>query len=689
MSDNPLLATSGLPAFNEIRPEHVVPAAKAILQQAEAQLTAIEANLEPTWEGTIGRLEPLDIGFDYGWKPVGHLFNVMNSPELRTAYETVLPEMVAFGLRVSQSQPIYQAIKGLRNSPAWSSLTEPQRRIVEQRIKDAELSGIALSDADRERFNAIEQQLSSLTTDFSNHVLDATKAYALEVTSASDATGWPDSLRQLAAQAYRKAHPEAPEPTAEHGPWRITLETPLYIPFMEHCQNRALREQLYRAFITRAAAPPNDNAALIPQIVDLRHEKARLLGYQNYAEVSLARKMAPSVAAIQQQLRELREASWTAAQRDLKDLEEFKAGRGDHTPLALWDVAFWAERLREERYAYTDEQLRPYFPLERVLDGLFALLKRLFGVQVVNATDSVSVWHPDVRFYRVLDEQGQPLAGFFLDPYSRPENKRGGAWMDDCLGRRKLGNEWRLPIAHLVCNQTPPIEGRPSLMTFAEVETLFHEMGHGLQHMLTRVTEADAAGINGVEWDAVELPSQFMENWCYHRPTLLGLTGHYQTGEPLPEVLFEKIVAARNYRAGSMMLRQILFGLVDLELHTTWDPQGTETAHDVQRRISQYTNVLPLLPEDRFLCAFTHIFAGGYAAGYYSYKWAEILSADAFAAFEEAGLDNPQAVAQTGRRFRETVLALGGGRHPREVFRDFRGRDPSVEPLLRHNGLKQ
>ena len=687
--NNPLLASTGLPDFAAIRPEHIVPAVRHVLTEATTKLEAIEGELTPTWDGTIAQLEEIDRPFEYGWKPVGHLFGVLNSDELRTAYETVLPEVVQFGLRASQSEPIYRALKQLRDGSEWSRLDEAQQRIIADRIKGAELSGIALTGEQRERFNAIEQELSQITTEYSNHVLDATKAYSLDVTDPADAEGWPSTLRNFAAKAWNAAHADAAsKATPEAGPWRITLEIPLYQPFMEHCRNRVLREQLYRAFVTRASSGEFDNGPLITRILKLRQEKSRLLGYRNFAEVSLARKMAPSVEAVRQMFAQLRDASWNAAVRDLDDLKAVKTSRGDATPLEVWDVAFWAERLREERYAYTDAELRPYFPFEKVLDGLFQLLGRLFGITIRQVTDNISVWHPDVRFYQVYDDCGAHIASFYLDPFSRPENKRGGAWMDDCLGRRMLGDRTQIPVAHLVCNQTPPLADTPSLMSFREVETLFHEMGHGLQHMLTTVDHADAAGINGVEWDAVELPSQFMENWCYHRPTLFGLTGHYQTGEPLPESLFEKVRAAKNYRVGSMTLRQLLFGMTDITLHSDFDPNGSETPHDVNRRLSQQTSVLPLLPEDRSLCSFQHIFSGGYAAGYYSYKWAEILSADAFSAFEDAGLDNSGEVQQTGRRFRDTVLALGGGRHPMNVFRDFRGREPSVEALLRHSGLK-
>ena len=687
-AENPLLATAGLPEYARIEAEHVEPAVKQRLSEALVQLEAIEKNAGPTWEKTIAALEALDQPFEHVWEPVGHLFGVKNSPELRAAYEAVLPEVVQFGLRARQSQPIYEALKGLKAGPQWSRLSEAQQRIVTERLRDAELAGIGLTGSDRERFNAIEQELSQLSTDFSNHVLDATKAFAMDVTEVSDAEGWPETLRQMAAQSWNKAHAETPTATPQAGPWRITLEASSYIPFMEHCRNRTLREKLYRGFITRAAAEPNDNSGLIPKILALRLEEAKLLGFENFAAVSLSRKMAGKAEAVRDMFTKLREASWAAAERDLHDLKSLKETRGDTSPLQLWDVGFWAERLREQRFDYTDEQLRPYFPFEKVLDGLFRLIHRLFGVTVEPAKEPVSVWNDDVRFYHIHDETGQLIASFFLDPYSRPENKRGGAWMDNCLGRRRFADgRLQLPVAHLVCNQTPPVGDKPSLMSFSEVETLFHEMGHGLQHMLTKVELADAAGIRGVEWDAVELPSQFMENWCYHRPTLMGMTGHYQTGEPLPDELFEKIYSARTYRAGSMMLRQLMLGMTDLELHSSFDPQGTESPFEVQQRISQLTSLLPLLPEDRFLCSFQHIFSGGYAAGYYSYKWAEILSADAFAAFEEAGLDNDAAVARTGRKFRDTVLALGGSQHPLEVFRAFRGREPSVEPLLRHSGL--
>jgi len=716
-STNPLLQTSGLPRFDEIEPAHIVPGVKAVLAEADRRITELEQKLqdgtEPTWENTVEELDEIGRPFEYSWGPVSHLFGVKNSPELRDAYEAVQPEVVEFSLRVRQSEPVFRALKALQEGPQWEQLSGTRRRIIEKMILSAELAGIALSEEQRERFNEITQELSKLSTEFSNHVLDATKAFSLIITDLADAEGLPPSLRQMASQSYNEARgkdeqvPEdAAESTPENGPWRITLEAPSFLPFLQHCRNSKLRETVYRAYITRASEGELDNTDIIRRFLQLRRERARLLGYENHAEVSLAKKMAPSVAAVDEMFDTLRSAAWDAAKHDLNELEELRnleegpfsrdsqrsaSLRGAAKPqpaIKHWDIGFWAERLREKRFEFTDEQLRPYFPLERVLQGMFDLVDRLFGVKVDAADGEAPVWHPDVRFFHIRDaDSGEQIASFYLDPYSRPENKRGGAWMDDCLVRRKMRGELQLPVAHLVCNSTPPVGEKPSLMTFREVETLFHEFGHGLQHMLTTVDEADAAGINGVEWDAVELPSQFMENWCYHKPTLLGLTAHYETGEPLPDDLFEKIKAARNFRAGSSLLRQLQFGMTDMELHTNYDPDGDETPFDVQRRISEKTSVLPMLPENRFLCAFQHIFSGGYSAGYYSYKWAEVLSADAFAAFEEAGLDDENAIAETGRRFRETILSQGSGRHPMEIFKEFRGREPDPKALLRQCGL--
>jgi oligopeptidase A len=605
-------------------------------------------------------------------------------------------EVVQFSMRMGQSQRIYQGLKTLRTNPEWDTLDTAQHRIVDALIRDAELAGVGLQGEPRERFNAIQQELAELSTQFSNHVLDATKAFHLTLTEAGEVEGLPASLRQMAAQAAREAGTREAgtrEATAETGPWRITLDHPSFSPFMEHSRRRDLRAQLYRAFITRASSGDLDNTPLINRILQLRQEECDLLGYANFAELSLASKMAPNVAAVEQLLEELRQASFDAAHQDLVELRDFAraqhAEEADH--LAHWDLPFWSERLREERYDFSDEELRPYFPLPQVLDGLFALARRLFGVHIKPADGEAPVWHEDVRFFRIYDEQDQEIAAFYLDAYSRPAEKRGGAWMDSCVGRSRLlaepGQAVRLPVAYLTCNQTPPVDGKPSLMNFTEVRTLFHEFGHGLHHMLTQVDHGMAAGIRNVEWDAVELPSQFMENWCYHRDTLMGMSAHVDTGEPLPQALYDKLCAARHYRSGSLMLRQLYFAFMDLELHARFDPKGAETIFDVQRRIAAKTTPLMPLPEDRFLCSFSHIFAGGYAAGYYSYKWAEVLSADAFAAFEEAGLTDASALAETGRRYRNTILALGGSQAPMDVFKAFRGREPDTAALLRHSGL--
>jgi oligopeptidase A len=688
---NPLLQSSVFPRFDLIHPEHVVPAIQQLLTELATALQQLEAQAQPTWAGLVEPLERLTDRLNVTWGIVGHLMGVKNSAELRQAHQTVQPAVVQFSMRLGQSLAIYQGLKALKASPVWSSYDPAQQRIVDALIRDAELAGVGLQGQERERFNEIQQELARLSTAFINHVLDATKAFALTLDQPEDVEGLPPSLLQLAAQAARQAGAAAATP--EQGPWRITLDYPSFGPFLEHSRRRDLREQLYRAFITRASSGAEDNTPLLRSILSLRQEQARLLGYGSFAELSLASKMAPDVATVERFLEELRQASFTAAQQDLEDLRNCArtVGAAEAETLCHWDLAFWAERLREQRYVFNDEELRPYFPLPRVLDGLFALVQRLFGIQIRPAHAEAPVWHEDVRFFRVYDDQARPIAAFYLDPYSRPAEKRGGAWMDECVGRSRIlaapGQTVRLPVAYLICNQTPPVDGKPALMSFNEVKTLFHEFGHGLHHMLTTVDYGLAAGIHNVEWDAVELPSQFMENWCYHRDTLMGMSAHVETGEPLPEELYRKLCTARTYRAGSLMLRQLYFAFLDIALHHHFDPQGSETPFDVQQRVAALTTVLPPLPEDRFLCSFGHIFAGGYAAGYYSYKWAEVLSADAFAAFEEAGLDNAAALAATGRRYRHSILALGGSRPPMEIFRAFRGREPTTAALLRHSGL--
>ncbi len=686
-TDNPLLVETGFPLFDRVKPEHVVPAMRTVLDHANKRIDWLEQNLVPTWAGLIFPLEQLNIAFEYSWGVVSHLMGVQNSDALRKAHDEVLADVVQFGLRVNQSPAIYKGLLEIRNGDTWQTLDEAQQRIIEQKIRAAKNAGVGLNGEARERFNAIAKELSQLNTDFSNHVLDATKAFEFIITDPGATEGWPETLKQVAAQSWNGVKKEDPLATPDNGPWRITLDLPSYIPFMEHHRNRTHREEVFRAYILRASTGEFDNSDLIDRILTLRKEKAQLLGYGNYAELSLDSKMADDVPAVQKMFSELVQAARQPSKDELDELRKLARASGQTEPLTHWDVPFWAERLREKRFEFTDEQLRPYFPMPRVIDGLFTLCSRLFGVTFEQADGLAPVWHEDVHFYRVKDGSDETIAWFYLDPYSRPSEKRGGAWMDDCLNRRTTDGELRHPVVHLCCNGTPPTDGRPSLMSFNEVTTLFHEFGHGLQGMLTTIDYSDAAGINGIEWDAVEVASQFMENWCYHKQTLIGMTKHFDTGEPLPDELFDKICAARTFRAGSMFMRQLEFGITDMTLHTEFDPNGEATVFDVHLKIAQDLNPLPPLPESRFLCSFGHIFAGGYAAGYYSYKWAEVLSADAFAAFEEVGLEDESAIAELGRRYRNTILACGGGRHPMKVFQDFRGRAPNTDALLRHSGL--
>ena len=694
-TDNPFLQTDGLPEFDRMAPEHVVPAMEKVLADATAKIEEIEAKLVPSWDGLLKPMEELDVPFEYSWHCVCHLMSVKNSPELREKHERMEPKVVELGLRIDQSRPVYEGLIAIRDGHVWDELDEPQRRIVEYKIRAAENAGVGLDGKAKERFLEISRELSRISTEFSNHVLDARKAYELILTDKVETEGWPESLRRVTANSYSEARvnegsavsEDAAEATPQDGPWRVTLDFPSFMPFMQHHRNRDHREAVYRVQVTLASSGAYDNTDLITQTLKLRREQAVLLGYGTFAEHSLDSKMAPNVAAVDKMTDELRDPSRLHAKQDLDDLRGLAKEGGQKEELRHWDLAFWAERLREKRFDYTDDQLRPYFPLPRVLDGLFGICEELFDVTFESADGEAPVWHKDVRYFRVKDGAGNSVASFYLDPYSRPADKQGGAWMNDCMSRRIHSGRLRLPVVHLVCNGTPSVKDTPSLMSFNEVETLFHEFGHGLQGMLTTVDYADASGIHGVEWDAVEIASQFMENWCYHKPTLTGMTKHVETGAPLPDDLFEKIVASRTFRAGSVMLRQLELGRTDMRLHDTFDPDGDTTPFDARRAVTMEMSVLPPFDGDRHLCSFSHIFAGGYAAGYYSYKWAEVLSADAWSAFEEVGLENEEEVRELGRRFRDTVLALGGGRHPMDLFRDFRGREPDTQALLRQNRL--
>ncbi len=683
-ADNPLLSPAFFPPFDRIAPAHAVPAVRARLAAAAAAADALEASFAPTWEGLMAPLHRLCEPLHDAWGVVNHLLGVMNGDAWREAQQTLQPEVVAFSLRISQSRRFYEGFRAIR---ANGGLDAAQRRVLDAAIRSAEQAGVGLDGAARERFNAIQRELAESGTAFSNAVLDAIKAYSLWIREPAGVAGLPPALCAQAALAAREAG--EPDATPEAGPWRVTLDAAVAAPFLMHARDRGLRETLFRASATKASAPPHDNTARVERILALRREEAALLGYPHFAGVSLANKMAGSVAAVDALTAQLATAARAAAGRESAELLAFarESGFAD-AELRPWDRAFQAERLSETRYRYSDEELRAYFQFPLVLEGLFALAQRLFEIRIVADDGAAPVWHPDVRLFRVDDAAGAPRAWFYVDPYSRPATKRSGAWMNDFHTRARLPDgSLRPPLALIVCNQTPPAGDRPSLMRFAEVQTLFHEFGHALQHMLTTVDEPGASGLNTVEWDAVEIASQFMENWCYDRATLRGISRHIETGAPIPDDLFDRVVAAKNFMATTAMLRQLYLGATDMDLHARYPRPDAADADAVKRANAARLLPSPLLPEDRLLCSFSHIFAGGYAAGYYSYKWAEVLAADAFAAFEEAGLDDDAAVRATGRRFRDTFLALGGSVHPMAVFQAFRGRAPSVAPLLRHAGL--
>jgi len=746
---SPLLAGKGLPAFGEITAAQVEEHIPELLALLNAELDVLEALLSQTlgagrlldWAEVMDPLQRLGEQLRWSWGVVGHLNGVCNSPELRLAHASQQAAVVQFGSRAGQSQVIFQALQTLERQHQAANIGTPgrldgtQQRILAAELRDMQLRGVGLEGAVQTAFNQASQELAELSTRFSNQVLDATNGWTLTLEDPAQIEGLPTSLSDQLAQAARAANLKAAagaEASSEAGPWLLGLDMPRYAPFLKYSRNRSLREQLYRAHVSRASgqgeagdprindsshespkAEPLNNWPLIKKILTLRGDQARRLGFANWAEVSLAAKMADSVTSVEALLEELRAAAFPMAGVELEQLRQCAARHGapEASDLQPWDVAFWAEVLRQESFSLDSEALRPYFPLPAVLEGLFALCGRLFGIRIEAADGQAPIWHADVRFFRVMEASvgaaaatapdagpgapsafpagaGQPLAAFYLDPYSRPGSKRGGAWMDECLGRC-LGPDGTpvLPVAYLICNQSPPVGDSPSLMTFEEVETLFHEFGHGLQHMLTTVDRPQAAGINNVEWDAVELPSQFMENWCYDRATLLGMARHWQSGEPLPEAEFAKLQAARTFMGGSATLRQVHLALTDLRLHSAWSPDCGETPEQLRRRIATTTTVLTPIDADAFLCSFGHVFAGGYAAGYYAYKWAEVLSADAFSAFEEGGLENEAQIQATGRRFRDTVLSLGGSHSPAEVFEAFRGRQPSTEALIRHSGL--
>ncbi|MDN3555703.1 oligopeptidase A [Halomonas maura] len=680
MSANPLLDSHSLPPFAEIRPEQVVPAIETLLAENRRAIEDLVARAEreaPSWESLAAPLEALNDRLSRAWSPVSHLNGTMNNEALRGAYEKSLGLLSDYSTWLGQHEGLFRAWQALKDGPAWAELDEGQRRTVDNALRDFRLAGVDLPPAQKQRYGEIKARLSSLANSFSNQLLDATQAWQLHLDDASRLAGLPES-----ALATLKANAEA---KGREG-YRITLDFPSFFPVMTHADDRELRREVYTAFVTRASDQgPNagefDNAPIMEETLALRRELAELLGFATYADYSLATKMAESPTQVTTFLEDLAERAVPQAREEYAELAAFARDQLGMAELAPWDVGYASEKLREARYAISDEQLRPYFPAPRVVDGLFRVVERLYGVTVEEDTTAPR-YHPDVRYFRIM-EDGAPIAGFYLDLYAR-EGKRGGAWMDECRVRRLEAGELQLPVAYLTCNFTRPVGDKPALLTHDEVTTLFHEFGHGLHHMLTRQTVADISGINGVAWDAVELPSQFMENFCWEREGLDLIAGHVDTGAPLPEALFEKLLAAKNFQSAMGMVRQLEFSLFDFRLHLE---AAAPSAADIQALLDEVRDSVSVVPRadfNRFQNGFGHIFAGGYAAGYYSYKWAEVLSADAWSAFEEAGIFDPE----TGRRFRTEILERGGSRDAAELFRAFRGREPSVEPLLRHSGIR-
>ena len=668
---NPLLDVSGLPAFSRIKPSHVEPAVRSVIEESRAQVEEILAAARPPrWDNLVVPLEALDHRLARVWAPVGHLNAVHNTEALRQAYNACLPLLSDYSSELGQHEGLFRAYARVLDEER-DQLSAAQRRILEDALREFRLAGVALPPAPRARFRQIMQELSTLGARFEENLLDATQAWRLEVQDEARLAGLPEGARERARQSARNRGLEG---------WALTLDFPCYHAVMSHATDRELRREMYAAWVTRASdrgptANRYDNGPVMEAILRLRHEAAVILGYANYAELSLATKMASSVGEVAGFLADLARRSRAAAGRDLEAVREF-AGQ----PLEAWDVAFWSERLREHAYEVSDEELRPYFPASRVMSGLFDTAAQLFGIRIVPG-DAVDTWHSDVEFFRIEDADGALLGHLYTDLYAR-EQKRGGAWMDECVGRARLGSVDALPVAFLVCNFMPPVNNRPGLLSHDDVVTLFHEFGHCLHHLLTRIDWPSAAGINGVAWDAVELPSQFLENFAWHPVVIERLSGHYESGAPLPRAMLDRLIASRNFQAAMQMLRQVEFALFDIRLHGRGptDAAGVVAELDAVRR---EVAVVPYPDFNRFAHGFSHIFGGGYAAGYYSYKWAEVLSADAFSLFEEHGVLDPGS----GRRFRECILEVGGSVDPLDAFIAFRGRPPEPGALLRLAGI--
>ena len=674
---NPLLAESALPPFAAIAPEHVVPAIDAVLAEYKRQIETLTADAaQRDFANTMLPQEALEMRLERAWSPVSHLHAVADSPELREAYSAALEKITEFATELGQNRELYAAVKAVADRADFADLPRPARTLVEHALRDFRLSGVSLEEPARSRFKEISNQLSKLSNEFENAVLDATEAWSEKIGEAQ-LGGLPEAERALLKQYAEEA---------EQDGWLVTLKQPSVTAVLTYADDRGLRERVYAAYQTRASdqgpsADRFDNSQRIERIMALRHEGAQLLGFNNAAEDSLATKMAGTPERVLAFLRDLAARAKPVAQNELEELREFARTELAIADLQPWDVAYAAEKLRVKKYALSEEELKPYFPATAVVDGLFAIVERVFGVRFV-ARDGVEVWHPDVRYYDVIDAQGKAIAGAYFDLYAR-SGKRGGAWMDTCRSRYKDGERTHPPIAYLTCNFAPPTRDMPSLLTHDDVVTLFHETGHGLHHMLTEIDLPSVAGIDGVEWDAVELPSQFMENFAWQREGLALFAKHWKTGEPLPDELFRRMLAARHYHAGLFLVRQLEFGLFDFRLHLEFDPARGARAMELLREVRDEVAVIRPPEWQRMPHAFGHVFAGGYAAGYYSYLWAELLSSDAFSRFEETGVFDRAA----GEAFRRSVLAVGGSRPALESFVEFRGREPEPEALLRSYGL--
>jgi oligopeptidase A len=677
---NPLLDLSGLPRFDTVKPEHVAPAIDALLDENRAVVTRLEGPMDPvTWDNFVEPLENSTERLGRAWGIVGHLNAVMDTPELRAAYNENQPKVTEFWTELGQNLNLFQKYKALHDSPEFETLTTARKKIVENALRDFRLGGAELPDDKKERFAQIQERQAALATKFSENVLDATNDYKLYVEDEADLAGLPDDVKQAARAAAEK--------DGKSG-YKFTLHFPSYFPVLQYADKRELREAIYRANVTKASElgvkPEWDNTQNIVDILKLRDEEAKLLGFKSFADVSLVAKMAENPQQVIDFLQDLAKRARPFAEKDLAELRSFAQKELGLEKLEAWDVAYASEKLREQRYAFSEQELKQYFPEPKVIDGLFRVVQSLFSVEI--KPDTAPTWHKDVKFYRI-ERSGQLVGQFYLDLYARP-GKRGGAWMDDARGRRLLQSSVQTPVAYLTCNFSEPVGGKPALFTHDEVITLFHESGHGLHHMLTRIDDLGVSGISGVEWDAVELPSQFMENFCWEWDVLQHMTAHANTGEPLPRALFDKMIAAKNFQSGLQMLRQVEFSLFDMHLHYDYDVYGSKTVQDVLNEVRQQTAVLVPPSFNRFQNSFSHIFAGGYAAGYYSYKWAEVLSADAYGAFEEAGAASGNVLsADTGRKFLDEILSMGGSRPALESFKAFRGREPSIDALLRHNGM--